>query len=143
MSRASQRDREEFISIMTKEGVPLDVARKLLSAEATLHRIAELQCSSEAADRDQIKCPGFASGETRGCPCDDYGSIYRGAGEVTHGKVPRINVQEARLQKRILRLANEHGISLRFNSDPRGPAILVTVPSGRTNDWGQRGVVVP
>lgn len=132
MSR--QRDRDEFISIMTQEGVPLEVARALLRAEATLHRIAELQCSSEAADQDRVPCPG---GEDS-CLCRDYGNYVEG-----HGTVPRINVQEDKVQRRILRLANEHGISLHFNGDPRGPAVLVAVPSGRTNDWRKRGICVP
>jgi hypothetical protein len=48
MSR--QRDREEFVAIMAQEGLPLHVARQLMRAGATLHRLAELECSSETAD---------------------------------------------------------------------------------------------
>ena len=29
------------------------------------------------------------------------------------------------------------------SGDPRGPALLLTVPSGRVNDWGRRGIIVP
>ena len=54
---SKQRDRDEFIAIATKEGIPVDVARKLLRYAATLHRLAELECSSEAADRDRVPCP--------------------------------------------------------------------------------------
>jgi hypothetical protein len=134
---SKQRDRDEFINIMTQEGVPLHVSQALLRAETTLHRIAELQCSSEAADRDRVMCPG--GDET--CLCRDYGNYDYDADK--HGTVPRICVKEAKMQARLLKLANQHGISLVFNGDPRGPAILVSVPSGRTNDWGRRGVVVP
>ena len=54
---SKQRNRDEFIAIATKEGIPVDVARKLLRYAATLHRLAELECSSEAADRDRVPCP--------------------------------------------------------------------------------------
>ena len=35
------------------------------------------------------------------------------------------------------------GIIPIFNGDPRGPSILLKMLSGRTNDWGQRGICVP
>lgn len=190
MSR--QRDREEFVSIMAREApsVPLDVVQRLMAAETTLHRIAELQCSSEAYDRDRVQCPGKAvpvNGDAgRECLCDNAGefkdhspdvvtcgncnrswcercdpapsapchwchgrgkSKYRvKLGEIpacSHGMVPRGDVREAQLQRRLRKLVEPYGISLNFNSDPRGPAILVGVPSGYTNDWGKRGICVP
>ena len=54
---SKQRDRDEFIALMAQEGVSVDDARKLLRYAATLHRLAELECSSEAADRDRVPCP--------------------------------------------------------------------------------------
>src|SRR5256885_1721362 len=104
---SKQKDREEFVAIMAREGVPVDVARSLMRASASLTRIAELQCSSEAADRDRVPWPGFLNGETRGCLCDDYGSIYRGAGQVTHGTVPRISLQEWRIELRLAALCTK------------------------------------
>lgn len=35
------------------------------------------------------------------------------------------------------------GFGVVFNRDPRGNPVFVTVPSGRTDDFGQRGVTVP
>jgi len=35
------------------------------------------------------------------------------------------------------------GFGVVFNADPRGAPLFVTLPSGKTYDWGQRGVVVP
>ena len=52
-----QRERDEFISRMTREGLPLHVTQALLRAATTLQRYAELACSSEAADRDRVPCP--------------------------------------------------------------------------------------
>lgn len=39
---ASRHEREEFLVRMAAEGVPLDVARKVLRYGATLQRISEL-----------------------------------------------------------------------------------------------------
>lgn len=132
----TQRDRDEFISIMAREGVPVDVARTLMLEGARLHRIAELQCSSEAADRDRVPCPGGVDG----CLCRDYGS-FSGINE--HGTVPRINVREAAIERRVSALCAAHGLVPVFNGDPRGAVLKLKVPSGVTNDWGREGVCVP
>src|SRR3990167_8257806 len=71
MDRLSKQ--REFIALMTQEGVPVDVARLVMRHGATLQRLAELECSSEAADRDRVKCPGdYTSGL---CLCRDYGAF--------------------------------------------------------------------
>lgn len=137
MSR--QRDREEFVSIMTEEHVPLDVIQALMRAGTSLHRIAELQCSSEAADRDRVLCPGD-KGHPGTCLCRDYGD-FDGSG--AHGKVPRINVREAQIEARVRKLCEKHGLVPVFQGDPRGAVLKIKVPSGRTNDWGREGVCVP
>ena len=131
---SKQRDRDEFITIAAKEGIPVDVARKLLRYAATLHRLAELECSSEAADRDRVSCPRDIP-----CLCQDYGS-YNG----DHGTVPRIAVHGARTQRRVETLcADLPGIIPVFQEDPRGAVLKLRVPSGRTNDWGHTGICVP
>jgi hypothetical protein len=136
-----QRDRDEFLSIMGAEGVPVDVARTLLRAGAALQRIAELQCNSEAADRDRVPCPGdYANGG--GCLCRAYGT-YLSEDHATHGMVPRIYVREAQIERRVNQLCIRHGLAAIFQSDPRGAVLMVKVPSGRVNDFGRTGVVVP
>jgi len=137
MSRA--RDREEFVAVMAREGVPLDVARALMRAGATLHRLAELACSSEAADRDRVPCPDEK--EAGACLCVDYGSYDHD--QKGHGTVPRIAVRERATRLRVLALCVKHGLTPVFSGDPRGAVVKLTVPSGRTNDWGQMGICVP
>src|SRR3990167_11012480 len=108
MSR--QRDRDEFMAIMATEGVPVDAARALIHFGAALHRIAELACSSEAADRDRVPCPGG----TETCLCRDYGSFEQATWpEVVsgHGTVPRYAVHEARLEARVRALCRRHGLT--------------------------------
>lgn len=143
-----QKDREEFIAIMAAEGISVDVSRKLLAAGATLHRLAELECSSEAADRDRVWCPNrFKKPEAPTCLCRDYGAYDEENARALeqpgprHGKIPRIAVRGDRLQRRIEKLCAANKLEAIFGGDPRGAVLLVKVPSGRTNDWGQRGIV--
>lgn len=139
MSR--QREREEFVAKMTQEGVPVEVARKLLRAAASLQRIAELQCSSEAADRDRVRCPGDR--KEGGCLCRDYGSYRNEPGNLGHGKVPHVNVQEDRIERRVKKLCSIYGVKPIFQGDPRGAVVKLQVPSGKTDDWGATGLCVP
>lgn len=147
MSR--QAEREEFVAIMAEEGIPVSVARDLMRASATLHRIAELECSSEAADRDRVPCPGNRKGADRGgeggCLCLDYGSYDPDPEGIAspHGSIPRIAVKEERLKRRLLTMLKPLGIFPVFSGDPRGAVLKLRMPSGRTNDWGREGVVVP
>lgn len=51
-----QRERDEFISRATREGLSLDVCRKLLRYATTLQRLAEAQCNGDwpyNGDRDR------------------------------------------------------------------------------------------
>lgn len=149
---SKQRDRDEFIVLMAQEQVPVTVARQLLRAGATLQRIAELECDSEAADRDRVPCPGERRDILNGnrepvypCLCQDYGS-YQSFDDGTpnvHGTVPRIHVQEQCTQRKVRMLLAPHGIKPVFQGDPRGAVLKLVVPSGKTNDWGGTGICVP
>lgn len=112
---------------------------------ASLHRIAELQCSSEAADRDRVPCPGDRQGRDDWCLCRDYGSGGHDevSGKVIHAPVPRVNVREAQIERRVRALCTTHGLTPIFSGDPRGAVLKLKVPSGRTNDGGREGVCVP
>jgi hypothetical protein len=101
----------------------------------SIQRYAELACSSEAADRDQVRCPGGAES----CLCRDYGSFEDGR----HGTVPRYAVRDAQKSTRIERLLAPFKVTPVFQGDPRGACVKLRVPSGRTNDWGQTGICVP
>ena len=133
-----QRDREEFVAIMAKEGVPVDVARSLMRASASLTRIAELQCSSEAADRDRVPCPGYY-GTPPSCLCREYGSGLIDGTE--HGTVPRINVQEAAALRRRDRVrAPLRGRPLRGQRRrARDPHVSVSPALGAARDRGEEG----
>lgn len=141
---ATTREREEFVGAMVREGVPVEVARKVMRHAASIQRYAELACSSEAADRDRAPCPGYREGDKgrTACLCRDYGSAPNG-GPALHGDVPRYAVQDERAQARIVALLAPFGVVPDFQGDPRGACVKLRVPSGRTDDWGQTGLCVP
>ena len=132
---SKQSDRDQFIATMTREAptMPLSVVRTLMRHSATLTRLAELACSSEAADRDRVRCTG-AKG--RRCLCDQTNGAE-------HETVPRIAVQADRLEERVTALCAPHGIKPVFSGDPRGAVVKLKLPSGKTDDWGGTGVCVP
>ena len=53
--------------------------------------------------------------------------------------------REVQLEKRMRAIVAElgPGFGVVFSGDPRGSTVKVTVPSGRTNDWGHEGICVP
>src|SRR3990172_3180946 len=63
-----QTEREQFIYRVTREGLDLQAIHALLRYATTIQRLAELACSSEAADRDRIPCPAYNGGP---CLCDE------------------------------------------------------------------------
>lgn len=147
----NQKEREQFIATMTREGLGLEVIRALMRAGTTLHRLAELECSSEAADRDRVRCPaGLRAAHGKGikavsqalrfpCLCRDYGS-WDGENGV-HGSIPRIALQSYRVEQRVVTMLEGSGIRATFQGDPRGAVIRLHVPSGKDEAWG--GVAVP
>jgi hypothetical protein len=138
-----QKERDEFVIRMEREGLPLDVTYKLLRAATTLQRYAELACSSEAADRDRVPCPALRCVKCGGkgyardasdpmghrlngtehrhhyeggvCLCD----MYNGA----HETIPRIAVLEYQLTERVKKAVETmkgHGMKGRAADLPSG-----------------------
>ena len=134
------QEREEFIADMAKEGLPVSVTRQVLAMANRLQRYAELSCNSEAADRDRTKCPADPSRAVRGeCLCG-----YLEGDDNGHETVPKIDVYEARTQRRLAALfANRPGFTANFQGDPRGAVVKIAVPSGRYDDMGKVGLCVP
>ena len=126
------RERDACIARLTTEGLPLDVIRRLLAGATTLNRLAELSCSSEAADRDRVPCPGVKSPDR--CICDDYPAGSHAAGR--HATVPRIDVQADRLERRLTALMPA-GWAISTQGDPRGYVLRVIPPSYAERNAGR------
>lgn len=131
------KEREEFIAHVTAEGLPISVIRQILAKANTLQKIAELSCSSEAADRDRVPCPAVKSGKDEDCCCD---FSYQNK----HIDVPRIDRQEMRIKRQLEKLiAGRKGFNLHFQGDPRGAVVKLAVPSGKYDDCSREGLCVP
>lgn len=143
--RTNQKEREAFLLRMQAEGVPSEVARKVLRHAATVQRLAVLACSSEAADRDRVRCPAMrtitAAGKQIPCLCKDQGAYDDERQE--HGRIPRYMVQDFQASANIDRLLAPFAVVADFQGDSRGACVKLKVPSGRTDDWGQVGLCVP
>lgn len=141
------KDREQFIATVAAEGLPVSVIRAILAKANTLQRIAELSCSSEAADRDRVPCPGRKNPSK--CICDYSSALVDDSGAMTddgrtHYDVPRIDVQEARIKRNLeSMMACRSGFKLNFQGDPRGAVVKLAVPSGKYDDMGREGLCVP
>ena len=131
MSR--QNDREQFLVHASQEGISLRDARLLLRQAATLHRLAEAVCN------------GDWPADNGGWPdkriirvCTECDTAWATA-SFRRGVCPDCRA-EARVREI---LAAYPGVTPEFHGDPRGWVLLLRVPSGRTTDWGQRGIGVP
>jgi len=127
-----QEERDRFIARMATEGLDIDTTRRLLRAATTLQRYAELACSSEAADRDRVPCPGIK--DRKACICDDYPAGEHAAGR--HTQVTRIARDGDRLSRR-LEAAMPKGWTLDEQGDPRGYVLRVIPPSYAEHNQGR------
>lgn len=139
-----QHDRDSFIATVTREGLPLHVAITLLRTATTINRLAELACSSEAADRDRIMCPrkhaeklGYSTQKidkavalaTRyPCLCD--------APVTGHETIPRIRLQDYQAEQRAVR-AMPVGWAVQTAGDPRGYTLRIIPPSYAERNAGR------
>lgn len=129
------REREEFIARATQEGLPVYVTRQILAKANTLQRIAELSCSSEAADRDRVPCPGVK--READCCCDPVWTMDADGNErkAFHRDVPRIDRQEHRIRKNLATLISKFpGFGFEHQGDPRGYVLKLIVPSRKPED---------
>lgn len=142
-----QHDRDEFIAHMTREGLPLRAIETLLRTATTIERLAELACSSEAADRDRIKCPAWAKygretsrmpeNSKTPCLCDvDTDDGPNGEPVEVHTKIPRITLQDYHAEQRAIAAVPPDWRVL-TSGDPRGFTLRVIPPSYAERNQGR------
>lgn len=148
MAYSYKRDREAFIARMTREGLDLDAIHTLLRCATSINRYAELACSSEAADRDRIKCPAWERygpyvddmPEAPAVPClcdvDHDGEGRDGNPASVHTKIPRITLQDWRAEQRAIK-AVPAGWRVLTEGDPRGYTLKVIPPSYAERNHGR------
>ena len=129
-----QAERDEFFAHMIREGLDIYQILTLLRCATTMQRLAELACSSEAADRDRVPCP------TTPCLCDlDTGGA--------HTDVPRIRIKDWNAEQRA-KATIPDGWRVLTQGDPRGAVLRVVPPSYTERNAGrdihnQDGIYVP
>lgn len=129
-------EREQFIVRMVQEGLGYTAACTLLRCATSIHRYAELACSSEAADRDRIPCPAMPRINNRGdlrpgpgpCLCDLDGD--------KHTTIPRYRLQDWRAEQRAV-TAVQDGWKIITDGDPRGYTLRVIPPSYAERNAGK------
>ena len=55
--------------------------------------------------------------------------------EMSEAETARVERREAAAEKAVQKIAEAHGLTVRFNGDPRGGAIRLVLPSGKSNNW--------
>src|SRR5262245_7889633 len=145
-----QSQRDQFLVHVTREGLPYATAIKLLRIATTINRLAELACSSEAADRDRVQCPAgtrygrYIQGDDPKfddpkypCLCDtDTDQGVDGEPCEVHTKIPRIRLQDYQAEQRAIK-AVPAGWRVVTEGDPRGYTLLVIPPSYAERNKGR------
>ena len=128
-----QQERDEFLTLMAQEGLPLNVTRAILSKAATIQRLSEAECNGD------YPCD---NGERKVEFCTDCGSGYVRTAMQKRGE--RLICRNCLTKERIAYLLSTHtGFKAVFQGDPRGACVKIAVPSGKTNDIGRDGICVP
>lgn len=141
MSRV--HDRDQLVAQLSRELPEVSLyavgklARKLLRAGATLHRLAEAQCNgdwpADNGERETAECQACGS---YWVPSTLKRTVYLSEGRGGR-KYDRLECQDCRTQARIKRLAAEYGLGVIFGGDPRGPVLKVIPPSYTARNAGR------
>ena len=122
--------RERTIAQLTREGLDYQAIATLLRCATTIHRLAELACSSEAADRDRIPCPATRNGTRY------YGPCLCDQPDGGHETIPRIRLQDWNAERRATH-AVPAGWIVETAGDPRGYTLRVIPPSYAERNAGR------
>lgn len=122
----------EFVSIMGQEFPDISPYRlsfalnEIMRLSRRHHTICENYCNRELTDNEQIAYGYDPKTDDSIAPGDKLWP------RTIEGKLEKIN--EEIFDKRL---------AFKLQGDPRGATVKIVVPSGRTNDWGKEGIIVP
>lgn len=122
-----QKDRDEFIALCARDGVPLDTARALLRYSTTATRLAVAYCNGDwPAD-----C-GSGGWKLRECP--QCRSMW------ARSTFRRDLCPDCRCGDLIKRACDAAGLAFALSGDPRGCVVKVKLPTYRGNSWAGDGM---
>ena len=151
------REREDFLVTMQAEGMHPDIARRILRHANTIQRLSVAECNGDwpcdNGERAVKPCTRCEAGYVVSSMFRDHSAPkVQGPGESRAWWIPLV-CPNCRAQERITalcataRTTGEGGVvycfTPVFQGDPRGACVKLTVPSGKTDDWGRTGVCVP
>jgi uncharacterized protein YukE len=126
MTKQETLDRAKFTRIIMEEAATgsdwASAARLLLRHAKTYARLQEMNCNGVGTWHGESN-ESFSKRQER----------FERA----------LEKKEQQIKKRIRAIASGLGFGVIFSGDPRGATVKITVPSGRTDDWGHEGICVP
>lgn len=132
-----QKDREEFISIMRTEGMEEHTARVLMRHGSTLQRLAEAECNGDDWRDDRGPRHKLSTLDRAFCGEEEPKRLAKHWPNVTCSTCRSLRLEQIVAEKL------PKGFGVKTQGDPRGAVLKITVPSGKTNDWGREGICVP
>jgi hypothetical protein len=141
----TRREREDFLIRMDREGVPLDVARKLLRYGATLQRLAEAQCNGDWPADNGTK-------ERKVVPCTRCEALWVRSSMVADKTQPAVNgyrpliCKDCRTNDLVTVALAPYGLKPFFGGDPRGAVLSIVkadVPREAFESGREHGICVP
>ena len=145
-----QRERDEFIQVVTRAGFHMDTIRALLRYATTLQRLAEAQCNGDwPADNGERKVLACSRCESLWVPTsmrrDHAAPKQTGPGENTPHWIPLI-CQDCRTQELVTAVLKDTSYKPYFQGDPRGAVLKlypVDTPHADIDSGRARGIYVP
>lgn len=132
-----QKEREEFLLAMAREGVPPDVARLVLRHAATVQRLAVDDCNGVPYDRGEKPRHYWTSPTTFACGVEDHPTV-----KFTKRR-PCVTCPACRstfAESRILALLAPFDVVPNFQGDPRGACVKLKLKTHRGNSFGGEGL---
>ena len=142
-----QRDREQFLIQATKEGLPLDICRKLLRYATTLHRIAEAQCNGDYpynGDRDNYTHATLEDPHGHKWQERQYADCPKCESNCRKSAFRKSVCPDCRTQELVIAALDEcpvNGsfITAVFQGDPRGAVLKLSTPNFQYDECGKNG----
>lgn len=124
MARASKKEREEFVAVLTRACPQVgaihvaQVAGRLMRHGATYARLQEDSCNGHPIQ-------------------SQYGADIALVGRLQEKWDKRIEAESERMEKLLATAAQELGLVANFEGDPRGYTVKLMMPDGKSNNLGE------
>lgn len=137
MQRATQKQREEFISIIMQHVEPIEDMKSFAEKHGSRFFFGT---SSHVWFAQRLMYFGATLGRIAERQCNGYQTFDHKWDEKASERDAR---KEERIIERVKELCEDFGCKPVFQGDPRGNTLKIAVPDGYTDDGGREGICVP